>query len=203
MHRSVDRPTAAACTQHSLPTRPGALSVCLPPVQIALLLRLLRMHRFLMQARAYLLLAALVHYPQQPDAAGMRPTARRLIPTCGQPKTMSAMPLTAEQSRRRALYVTPAQLAPTKQVTPRWCRPCMCACTGPAAALPLTRATASCLVPPCCLQVPVAKRPRPPQDKETVTFVQRELQVRMHPTFCGCTEVGRRDNVGPLCRLCC
>lgn len=29
---------------------------------------------------------------------------------------MSAMPLTAEQSRRRALYVTPAQFAPTKQV---------------------------------------------------------------------------------------
>lgn len=51
------------------------------------------------------------------------------------------MPLTAEQSWRRALYVTPAQPAPTKQL------------------------------------VPVAKRPRPPQDRETATFVQRELQA--------------------------
>jgi len=39
-----------------------------------------------------------------------------LIPTCGQPKTMSAMPLSAEQSRRRALYSTPEQLKHTCQV---------------------------------------------------------------------------------------
>lgn len=37
---------------------------------------------------------------------------RRLLPMCGQAQTMSAMPLTAEQRRRRSLYVTPRRGQP-------------------------------------------------------------------------------------------
>lgn len=41
-----------------------------------------------------------------------------------------------------------------------------------------------CMCVRVCVQVPIAKRPRAPLDKECKAFVQRELQVREHTASC-------------------